>query len=163
MFFYGQIFFYVEATNKKEFVWTRYYVSLVLLLSLPLFSPRPFRVFPVAVCLGALFYYLRDSTGKILRQRLPSNKGAGGFRHRSGAKSGPQREKGGVERERGGVGNTQDWNSSNIDTAGAAGWRPGEAPVACSPVFFLMQFIWGYCEFVKGPEEDTAATRMCFF
>lgn len=29
---------------------------------------------PVAVCLGATFYYLPNSTGEILSRRLPSNK-----------------------------------------------------------------------------------------
>lgn len=52
-----------------------YVLSLALSFSLvlPVLLPEAFPV-PVAVCLGALFYYLQNSTGKILRQQLPSNK-----------------------------------------------------------------------------------------
>lgn len=48
-------------------------ISHILPPSLSFSLPEAFPV-PVAVCLGALFYYLQNSTGKILRQRLPSNK-----------------------------------------------------------------------------------------
>lgn len=68
----------------------------------------------VAVCLGALFYYLQNSTGKILRQRLPSNKDPTvPPQERS-----EERHRG--KKEEGGGYNTQTDDSSNMDTAGAA-------------------------------------------
>lgn len=48
-------------------------LTLALAVSHSLPFPKAFPV-PVAVCLGALFYYLQNSTGKFLRQPLPSNK-----------------------------------------------------------------------------------------
>lgn len=56
-------YFFHLKTKKKSF--SRYLPSPFLLKAFPV---------PVAVCLGATFYYLQNSTGEILRRRLPSNK-----------------------------------------------------------------------------------------
>lgn len=95
-------------------------ISHILPPSLSFSLPEAFPV-PVAVCLGALFYYLQNSTGKILRQRLPSNKDLT-VPPQERSKERPRargREEGGDE---GGERRQHsDWNSSNIVTAGAAG------------------------------------------
>lgn len=67
--------FLVAAKPRREF-WLSYKGTIVLAHFLPLptiFIPEAFPV-PASVCLGALFYYLPNSAGKILRQQLPGNK-----------------------------------------------------------------------------------------
>lgn len=73
---------------------------------------------PVAVCLGATFYYLPNSAGEILSRRLPSNKDL----------AVPPQEPS-EERRRGRRGRWScDRGSSNIVTAGVEGEDPADQP-----------------------------------
>lgn len=137
-------------------------ISPILPPSLSFSLPEAFPV-PVAVCLGAIFYYLQNSTGKILRQRLPSNKDLT-VPPQERSKERP-RARG---REEGGrLGRGEEAALRLEQQQYRHSWSrrlgPSEAAIACSPVLFespaeaargdtvnVNQFIWGYCVFIKG-------------
>lgn len=107
------------------------------------------KVFPVAaaVCVGALFYYRRISTGgKILRWWLPSNKNltVPPQEERSEERS---EERPGAERR----GNTPTGAAavwSQLEPAGQ-GEEPARSPDSTGDDRSVNQLIWGQCFFIK--------------